>query len=137
MRELEGHPSSGVTVLLHHEIFAHDADDVDWLPLLRRHGADILITSDGRMRRSPEERRAWLEAQILTYFLSPKFAGERAWSQTEELIRWWPLVKLHAKTAPAGSAWSLPWNERKPRALEHPGDGPSREAKGGLRRHKR
>ena len=111
MRELERSP---VVVSIHDEEFKTDEKDVDWLPRLRTLKIDVLLTTDGRIYTSPDERRAWEAARILTYFVSTKFANSRQWHQVEELVRWWPFMKTHAKTAPAGTAWRLPWELRKP-----------------------
>lgn len=109
-------------MLIHDEHVLPSALDTEWLPLLTRLNVNVLVTSDGRIRRSPDERRAWLEANVTSYFMSNKFCNEKGWPQVQELIHWWPVLKLHAKTtANTGSAWSLPWQERKPRLLEDPG----------------
>ncbi len=129
LRELERRPG-GPEICIHEEEFSPDTKDVDWIPKLKSLGVTILITADARIFANPDERRAWNEAGILTYFVSSKFASSSAWVQVEELISWWPHIIQHARKASPGSAWRLPWNEKRPVQMDGRGqsEAPRRHA---------
>ena len=119
LRELEAAQGANTEVIIHAEVVAPAAPDPAWLPILRGLRIDVLLTSDGRIRKSPDERKAWAEAGVLTYFMSNRYCGASIWPQVEEMMHWWPHVKRHARNAAPGSAWSLAWQEKEPRLLEH------------------
>lgn len=117
IRELERGGPQGWEIVYHTEIFAAGAADIEWIPHLRTHRIDVLVTADDRIRWSPDEKAAWKAANTLTYFMSNTYCNKRNWEQVSEMIRWWPRVKRHAQDAAAGSAWSLPWEGKAPTLL--------------------
>ena len=96
--------------------FVASEKDPDWLPALAAEGDWVILSADRKMRRSPDERAAWQQANLTTYFFSPKFAESTSWHQVEEVVHWWACIKRHATSAPRGTAWSVSpthaWNLR-------------------------
>lgn len=117
IRVLEDRPNAPITISIHDEVFAANALDVDWLPELTAQGVNVLITADSRIYASPDERAAWTNAGVLTYFVSKTFCNEAEWPKVHEMITWWPTIKLHAKIAPPATAWRLPWKGKTPEKM--------------------
>jgi len=51
--------------------FGQGAQDIDWLPEVGRRGW-IILTKDQRIRRRPEERKAFVDARARGFFLTAK-----------------------------------------------------------------
>lgn len=56
-------------VEIHDEHFAQDAEDTEWLASVGKRGW-IVLTKDGRIRRSPLERMALLNANVGAFILT-------------------------------------------------------------------
>lgn len=122
VRGMQAFEDGHKTVLVHlSERFSPDTKDPVWLRALGAEGNWIIISGDPRIRKSPDNRTAWLEAGLTTYFVSDTFINRVGWPQVEELVRWWDPLKLHArKEAELGRAYTLPWGEKKPRLIDEP-----------------
>lgn len=122
---------AGCIVVVHNDVFESGVEDTKWIPKLRGMNVDVLVTSDSRIIRSPDETKAWVEAGVTSYFLSNKFSESARWPQVKELIRWWPDIRRHAKAVGRGSAWRLEWGGTLPKEAKvktnHPKQRPKRD----------
>lgn len=87
--------------------------DVEWLRQLGREGGWTVISGDRRITRNPQEHAAWLQAQVITFFLANgwhrgmpqfKFAGR--------LISYWPDLVGVARRFDPPAAFLLQVNGR-------------------------
>lgn len=84
--------------------FADDTPDPQWIRQLGVEGDWIVVTADQRISRSPDEKKAWDESKLTTYFFSEKFASSAFWAQAQELVCQWQGLRSHARTAAKASA---------------------------------
>lgn len=79
---------AGIPFVAHHTLFEHDTPDEVWL----KHAGDarwIVITRDKRIRRRPNEIRAFVENRVIAFFLA---AGDASAQDTALLV-----TKLHRR----------------------------------------
>ncbi|WP_414755549.1 hypothetical protein [Anabaena sp. CCY 9910] len=68
--------SAGLTIEIHDEHFAKDAQDVDWLPEVGKRGW-VVLTKDGKISNNCLERIAVARAEIKMFtFASQSLSGE-------------------------------------------------------------
>lgn len=101
-----------VTIVHGSEKFAPNTPDTEWIRQLGAEGDWIIVTADRRIARTPDERAAWRESGLTTYFFSETFAEAAHWAQAVEVVKQWPDLRSHARRAPAGSAWMVPWRQK-------------------------
>jgi hypothetical protein len=93
--------------------------DPDWIRTLGEERDWIICSTDLKIRRNPDNRRAWQEAKLRTFFFSQNCAESKIWPQVQETFRWWPEIKLLAKqTEGEPAAYKLPWRQNKAVFLE-------------------
>jgi hypothetical protein len=84
----------GATVEIHHDHFADDAPDLEWLAEVGRRGW-VVLTKDDAIRRNPLERQALIAADVRAFILtSQNMSGPdmaelmtRLFSRIEKLAR--------------------------------------------------
>ena len=100
--------------------FAGSTLDPEWLGALGQEGDWIICSTDLRIRRNPDNRRAWQEAKLTTFFFSENCANSQIWPQVQEVMRYWQEIKLVArKSEGEPAAYRLPWRQSKAVFIEH------------------
>lgn len=80
--------AAGIRFIPHHERFAPDCHDEDWLPEAGKHGW-IVVTRDQNIRRKPNELRAFKTSRVKAIVLT---SGQTSAADTAKL-----LVELYPK----------------------------------------
>lgn len=81
--------------------------DPEWLGDLAKEGNWIILSADVAMQRSAVERKAWLQANLTSYFFVG-LTNQARWEHAAMVMRWMSVIHAHAKTAEQGSAWKAP-----------------------------
>lgn len=85
-----------------------DPGDIAWMGELGTEGDWIVITGDEAIRRNPDERFAWRDMHLTTFFLQSAWMNTRVEEQAWRLLRWLPrLVEIAGREA-VGTALSVP-----------------------------
>lgn len=88
--------ASNIAFIPHHQRFAPDCPDEDWLPVVGKSGW-IVLTRDKNIRRKPNELRAFKENRVLAIVLS---SGQASGADTADLvIRLYPKLMRKVKNA--------------------------------------
>ena len=102
--------TEGHDVLHLRDKFDQAVPDIVWLEGLAAEGGWIIISGDFRISRNPLERRAWKEAQLLTFFLAKAWRHQKFWDQAWRLVRWWPFIVQQATLVRPGAAFEISVN---------------------------
>lgn len=86
--------------------------DVPWIEDFAARGGRAVVSGDARMRNVALERAALEAAGLVAIFPSSKkyFDGLGRFGQIAYLVRWFPVIAVLARDAPAGSHYRLPPN---------------------------
>ncbi len=88
----------GVTYIAHHQRFAPDAPDEEWLAAAGREGW-VVLTRDKHIRRRPTELEAFREHKVIVFVLA---AGNASAAETADLIsrQYGKIQKLATQAKP-------------------------------------
>ena len=101
--------------------FLPNISDSEWLGDLSREGGWTIISGDRRVLSHPEERAAWRQAGLTTFFLSQKaWHTNTYWEIVWRFFRWWPVVVDQADRVQAGAAFEVPFAYRQGRLRQLP-----------------
>lgn len=85
-----------------------DPGDEVWIPALGGQAPPpwIVLTGDVRILRNPQRQKAILDAGLVGVFFAGGYAGLPFWTQTVNLIKWWPKIEAAVKKAkPSTGFW--------------------------------
>ena len=96
--------AAGVPFERHHDHFARDAADADWIVEVgRQHW--VVVTRDQRIRHRPNELAAVRAANLHLFALT---SGNLSAAQTAEvLLRAWPALQRAVASRPPPGIWSV------------------------------
>jgi hypothetical protein len=100
---------SGVESVIHlTDRFAGNAPDLTWIGELQLDGPWYIISIDRFKKQHGAEREAIRRAGHTVFILDHQWSRQRFWSQSERLVKWWPLVISHSARV-NGGAYRIPW----------------------------
>jgi hypothetical protein len=104
--EADGHR----VVALRDYPFDPRAKDEEWLPVLARERDWIVITGD--LSKKDKDRHVWIRSGLTVFFLQPAWTGggHKLTDLSARLLRYWPRIAETARTAKAGSCFSVSIN---------------------------
>lgn len=117
LREIEDLPSRQLVPRKEKFSGTENKLDEDWIRVLGEEGDWVIVSADLAIPRGGVTKLAWKQANLTSYFLAGDFAGRPRWTQAHELVRWFPILLEHLKTAPPGSGWRLPFLGKEPKAI--------------------
>lgn len=85
-----------------------DPGDIAWMGELGAEGDWTVITGDEAIRRNPDEKRAWRDTRLTTFFLQSAWMNTRMEEQAWRLLRWLPRLIEVAGSEAVGSGLSVP-----------------------------
>lgn len=90
--------------------FPPDASDVDWIDTLGREGGWAVVSGDRAITRNRAEKAAWLQTDLVGFFLEPALASLPPLEQTWRLIRWLPVIEQQLSLVRGPALFALPIN---------------------------
>jgi hypothetical protein len=97
--------------------FAHLQDkfppgtkDEEWIRSLGREGGWVVISGDYRIGKNAHERQAWHESRLTVFFLKKGWTNIPPLQQHAKLALILDDIVDHARSAPAGSGFSVALN---------------------------
>lgn len=110
----------------HHEIehltdrFPEDALDEVWLPAIAEDKELVVVSADPRITTSKKVKEVWQGTGLTSFFFGGGFSDKRIWTQVLEVVRWWPDIVEHARDAPRGTGYLLPFGTKKLKVIYTP-----------------
>jgi hypothetical protein len=95
------------------ERFAADTPDATWISALSGENDWIIISGDVRITRNPGERAAWLESQLLAFFLAKGWTSQLLWDQAWRFIKWWPRIVEQSSRIRPPAGFIVPLKDSK------------------------
>lgn len=88
--------------------FPSDTSDIDWIGQLGSERGWAVISGDRRITKNKAERAAWLQTDLVGFFMEPSLTGLEPLQQTARLIFWLPLMQAQIKLISGPALFSLP-----------------------------
>lgn len=82
--------------------------DPSWIRQFADDGGHAIISGDYQILQHWPDLIAYIESGLVSFFPPPNFDKLRGFGQASLMIRWWPVMVEHAKSAPRGTCWRLP-----------------------------
>ena len=98
--------------------FREDVDDPEWIRVLSDEGNWVVVSSDARILRNPQNREAWRQSRLTGFFFKKGWANFRMWEQTWRAVRWWPEITKQAERVQPGVGFWVPANFGKFKMVE-------------------
>lgn len=88
--------------------------DVPWIRKFAEAGGKVVISGNTRMRQTPFERLALIEAGMIVVFFENRWNGWNFFRKCALLLHWWPVVAKKLKTAKPKEFWCVPcsWDDK-------------------------
>jgi len=90
--------------------FPPDASDRAWISELGREGGWAVISGDRSITRNRAERAAWLQTDLVGFFLEPSLARLEPLAQTSRLILWLPVIEKQLEIITGPALFALPYH---------------------------
>lgn len=88
--------------------FPQNATDIEWIGQLGRERGWAVVSGDRRIMKNRAERAAWLQTDLVGFFMEPSLTALDPWQQTARLIFWLPLMQGQLKLISGPALFSLP-----------------------------
>lgn len=82
--------------------------DVPWIRRFAEAGGKVIVSGNTDMAKQPHERKALVEAGLVTIFFEPQWSKWPFFRKCSLLIHWWPAIVQTAKSAKPGTFWRVP-----------------------------
>jgi len=90
------------------ERFDRRTPDAEWIKALAAEGGWVVVSQD-RMKKNDLEREALRQSGLIVFALDRRWAGERHWPKSQNMVKWWPAVIEQAKRIEGGAAFRVAW----------------------------
>ena len=103
---VEDHQGSIVIAL--RDKFEPSTPDIDWISALGREGGWSVISGDLRIQKNRAERAAWMQTDLLGYFLEPALAGLPPVEQASRLLMRLATIESQARIMRGPAMFAMP-----------------------------
>ena len=100
--------------------FRPETPDEDWIRELSNEGGWVIVSGDPRISRSKPIRTVWRESGITAFFFGDGWASRKYWNQAADLVKWWPIIVLQARSAVPGTGYLIPVKARELKEIYSP-----------------
>lgn len=90
------------------EKFDAATPDVDWINGLANEGGWSVISGDNRITKNRIERAAWLQTDMVGFFLEPSLARLDPLQQTARILFWLPALRNQLALIRGPALFALP-----------------------------
>lgn len=89
-------------------------NDVPWIKRFAEAGGQVIISGNTKMRRTPHERLALVEAGMVVVFFENQWSQWKFFRKCALLLNWWPTIIKQLKTAKPKTFLCVPsaWPEK-------------------------
>lgn len=93
-----------------HNRMAGDAGKPDplWIKSFAEDDGTAIVSGDYNILQNWPDLIAYIDSGLVAYFPPPQFKRLKGYGRAALLIRWWPALVEHAKTAARGPVWRIP-----------------------------
>jgi hypothetical protein len=98
----------GACVVSLREKFAPSAPDVEWIAELGREGGWSVISADLRIYKNRVERAAWMQTDLIGYFLEPGLATLRPVEQAARLLLRLEAIETQSRLIRGPAMFAIP-----------------------------
>jgi hypothetical protein len=88
--------------------FSADATDLEWVSQLGAEGGWGVVSGDRNIARNRAEKAAWMQTDLVGFFLEPALASLNPREQTSRLILWLPLIEQQLDLIGGPALFALP-----------------------------
>lgn len=88
--------------------FDPSIEDVDWIAALAEEGGWSVVSGDHRITKNRVERAAWLQTDLVGFFLEPSLARLDPINQAARLIFWIPVLRRQLSLIQGPALFALP-----------------------------
>lgn len=103
---VEDHQGSRVIAL--RDKFAVNIADVDWITELGNEGGWSVISGDLHIQKNKAERVAWMQTNLIGYFLEPSMAALAPIEQTSRLLLRLKSIEAQSRMVRGPAMFSIP-----------------------------
>lgn len=88
--------------------FSPATDDIDWIAQLGLEGGWAVVSGDRGITKNKAERAAWLQTDLIGFFMEPSLKALEPLQQTSRLILWLPSMRSQIDLISGPALFSLP-----------------------------
>lgn len=99
---------TGSTAVALRDKFSASTADQDWIDKLGREGGWAVVSGDRAITKNRAERTAWLQTDLVGFFLEPALARLDPLEQTARLILWLPAIEKQLSLISGPALFALP-----------------------------
>lgn len=88
--------------------FAQNAKDIDWIAALGREGGWSVISGDLRITKNKAEKAAWLQTDLVGFFMEPAMARLSPVEQTARLLLRLRVIEAQISLIRGPALFTLP-----------------------------
>jgi hypothetical protein len=88
--------------------FSHGAKDIEWIAELGKEGGWCVVSGDLRITKNKAEKAAWLQTDLIGFFMEPAMAKLPPIEQTARLLLRLPLIEAQIALIRGPALFSLP-----------------------------
>lgn len=90
------------------EKFAANTPDIEWIGALGAEGGWAVFTADKAIAKNKAERAAWLQTDLVGFFLEPALGALRPIELTARLLFWLPIIEQQLSLISGPALFSVP-----------------------------
>jgi hypothetical protein len=99
---------SGSSAIPLRDKFPPDITDIAWIMRLGEEGGWSIVSGDRAITRNRAERAAWLQTDLVGFFLEPALASLDPLAQSARLIMWLPVIERQIALISGPALFALP-----------------------------
>ena len=100
--------SQGDIVVALRDKFAPATPDIEWIAALGREGGWSVISADLHIQKNKAERAAWMQTDLIGYFLEPGLAALKPIDQTARLLMRLETIEAQSRIVTGPAMFAIP-----------------------------
>jgi hypothetical protein len=88
--------------------FAANTSDIDWIEAIGAEGGWSVVSGDLRITKNRAERAAWMQTDLIGFFMEPALLKLDPLQQTSRLLLWLPVLERQLSLIRGPALFSLP-----------------------------
>lgn len=88
--------------------FKHNTTDLEWISQLGQEGGWGVVSGDSAIAKNRAEKAAWMQTDLVGFFLEPALASLEPVAQTSRLLLWLPVIEQQMTIIGGPALFALP-----------------------------